>query len=170
MLVADNKKARIFTVTALTANDAEVIRGNVKNHVKVGGWSQQRYERRRDKQLLAYARSIVEALERVEAKERVQAIILVGGREILQAVHENLPQSLLPLVLEKAVDLSHGDESVNQELLELFEEQELRSERGALGSDPGRIPEGRPGGIGHGRGLVGGQSRSGGKPGGASLL
>ena len=61
VVAADNKIARIFMVSSAVTVDKEVVHGNVKNHVRKGGWSQQRYERRRDKQLLHYAREIVQA-------------------------------------------------------------------------------------------------------------
>ena len=69
VVAADNKKARIFLVSSAVAGDDEVVKGNVKNHVKKGGWSQQRYERRRDKQLLLYAREIGDALKELDKEE-----------------------------------------------------------------------------------------------------
>ena len=48
VVVADNEKVRIFLVSSSVIGTEEVIKGNIKNHVKVGGWSQKRYERRRD--------------------------------------------------------------------------------------------------------------------------
>ena len=72
VVVADNKKARIFLVSSAVAGSEEVIRGNVKNHVKKGGWSQQRYERRRDKQLHLYANEIVEAISKLEREEKFE--------------------------------------------------------------------------------------------------
>ena len=129
VVVADNKKARIFLVSAGTADSEEVIKGNVKNHVRKGGWSQQRYERRRDKQLLLYAREIVEALVQIEKEEPFRRIVLVGGKEILHAVHENLPQALQQKVAQKALDLRKGEGAVNEDIMELFAEQERESER-----------------------------------------
>ena len=128
VVVADNKKARIFMVSSAVAGDAEVVKGNVKNHVKKGGWSQQRYERRRDKQLLLYAREIAEALGRLSEDEGFRRIILVGGKEILRAVHGDLPQHLQAMVAEKAVHLARGDQAVNADIAELFAEQERQSE------------------------------------------
>ena len=113
VVVADNRKARVFLVSAGAAGDEEVIKGNVKNHVKVGGWSQQRYERRRDKQLVLYAREIVDALAELDRQEDFRRILLVGGREILRILHENLPQALQRKVAEKALHLGRPDAAVN---------------------------------------------------------
>ena len=129
VVVADNKKARIFLVSSAVAGSEEVVRGNVKNHVRKGGWSQQRYERRRDKQLLLYGREIVDALEKLHGEERFRRILLVGGKEILHIVHENLPQTLRGMVSEKALDLHKGEGAVNNDIMELYFEQERQSER-----------------------------------------
>jgi peptide chain release factor subunit 1 len=129
VVIADNKKARIFLVSSAAAVSEEVVKGNVKNHVKKGGWSQQRYERRRDKQLLLYAREIIDALSKLEKEEKFRRILLVGGKEILRIVHENLPQALQSMVAEKALDLGKGEGAVNKDIMDLFFEQERQSEQ-----------------------------------------
>ena len=129
VVVADNKKARIFLVSSAVAGPEETLKGNVKNHVKKGGWSQQRYERRRDKQLLLYAREIADAVVRLDRAETFRRILLVGGKEILRIVRENLPKALRSKVAEKAADLHRGEGPLNADILELFFEQERRSER-----------------------------------------
>ncbi len=129
VVLADNKKARIFMVSSTIASDSDVIRGNVKNHVKKGGWSQQRYERRRDKQLLLYAREIVQALVALSREEDFRRIILAGGKEILRIVEENLPQTLAEQVAQKGLDLGKSRVAIHEDLWELFTEQERQSER-----------------------------------------
>ena len=128
VVVADNKKARIFMVSSGVAGDAERVKGNVKNHVKKGGWSQQRYERRRDKQLLLYAREIVDALVRLDQEEDFRRILLVGGKEALRVIHDNLPQALQKKVTDKALDLHKPEKVFNRDILDLFAEQERQSE------------------------------------------
>jgi peptide chain release factor subunit 1 len=127
VVVADNKKARIFVVTMAETGSEEVIRGNVKNHVKVGGWSQQRYERRRDNELHKYALEIVEALTKIAGSEEINHILMVGSKETLRAIHENMPHELRNKVVEKAIDLSKGDSSVNKDIMDLFCEEELKT-------------------------------------------
>jgi len=129
VIIANNKKARIFLVSSAVAGSEEVVKGNVKNHVKKGGWSQQRYERRRDKQLLLYAREIIDALSKLEKEEKFRRILLVGGKEILRIVHENLPHALKNKAAEKSLDLGKGDGAVNKDIMDLFFEQERQSEQ-----------------------------------------
>src|SRR5450756_941142 len=125
VVVADNKKARIFVVSMAETGSEEMIRANVKNHVKVGGWSQQRYERRRDNELHKYALEIIEALAKIGSSEEINHILMVGSKETLQAIHENMPQELQDKVVEKAIDLSKGDASINKDIMDLFQEEEL---------------------------------------------
>jgi peptide chain release factor subunit 1 len=125
VVVADNNKARIFVVSMAETGSEEVIKGNVKNHVKVGGWSQQRYERRRDNELHKYALEIVEALAKIGSSEEINHILMVGSKETLRAIHENMPHELRDKVVEKAIDLSKGDSSVNKDIMDLFQEEEL---------------------------------------------
>jgi peptide chain release factor subunit 1 len=129
VVVADNKKARIFIVSSAVAGSEEVIKGNVKNHVKKGGWSQQRYERRRDKQLHVYAGEIVDAIVKLEREEKFERILLVGSKEILQQVHQSLPRDLQNKVVEKALYLGKKEGEIHKDIMELFFEEERRSEK-----------------------------------------
>ena len=128
VIVADNKKARIFLVSSDVADSEEVVHGNIKNHVKKGGWSQQRYERRRDKELLLYAREIVDALARLDREETFKRIILVGSKETSRVVYDNLPQALQRKASKKALDLGRGSDAINQDIMDLFWEQERQTE------------------------------------------
>jgi len=129
VVIADNRKARIFLVTSAVAGPESTVAGNVKNHVRKGGWSQQRYERRRDTQMLHYVREIIEALERLSKVEDFRRILLVGGKEVLQVLYNNLPLHLKKQADRKALDLGKGEQVVNREIREMFLEQERRTER-----------------------------------------
>ncbi len=124
VVIADNHKSRIFLVSLGDTGPEEVIKGHVKNHVKVGGWSQQRYERRRDKELHHYARETVAALTDIGKTEEIDHVLMVGSRETLRAIQEQMPRELQQKVLGKAVDLSKGEAFVNKEILRLFQEEE----------------------------------------------
>ena len=130
VVVADNERARVFLVTAGKAGTEEKIKGDIKNHVKVGGWSQQRYERRRDKEFEGYAREVVEALLGLDKRESFERIILVGGKEAVSEIEDALPERLsAKLVGEKSLDLKKGEKHVNREIFDLFRSEERRSER-----------------------------------------
>lgn len=129
VVVADNEKVRIFLVSSTTTGSEEVIKGKIKNHVKVGGWSQKRYERRRDKQLLQYAREIAAALIKLDQDEKYGHVLLVGSKEIMRIVHENLPKELQNKIIEKNLDLSKGESLVNNDIMDLLADEEHRSQQ-----------------------------------------
>jgi len=129
VVVADNKKVRIFLVSSTVTGTEEVIKGNIKNHVKVGGWSQKRYERRRDNQLLQYAREIAGALIKLDREKKYGHVLLVGSKEILHVVHENMPKELQNKIIEKNLDLSKGEGSVNNDIMAFLSDEEHRSQQ-----------------------------------------
>lgn len=128
IVVADNKTTRIFMVSSEVSIDVDLVHGNVKNHVHKGGWSQQRYERRRDNQLLHYARQVVQDLQSIEEREQINHILLVGGKEILREIYDNLPLALQEKTAIKRSDLHKGQASVNEDIWELFSEIEKECE------------------------------------------
>ncbi|MCD4655174.1 hypothetical protein K8T06_14730 [bacterium] len=128
VVIADNKKARIFMVSSAVAGDEDVVHGNVKNHVRKGGWSQQRYERRRDKQLLTYSREITEKLQSLKTEENYSHILLVGGKEILREIYNNLSPALQKITAQKRSDLGKGSDSINKDIKELVSVFERESE------------------------------------------
>ena len=123
VVVADNKKVRIFLVASSITGTEEVIKGHIKNHVKVGGWSQKRYERRRDNQLSEYAREIIDALIKLDRDEKYGHILLVGSKEILNTVYHNMTKEFQNKTIEKNLDLSKGESSVNHDLMILLSDE-----------------------------------------------
>ncbi|TET34357.1 MAG: hypothetical protein E3J72_14450 [Planctomycetota bacterium] len=129
VVVADNKSARIYLVVSAKAESEERVRGNIKNHVRKGGWSQQRYERRRDKQLHHYAKDIVDRLKELDRSESFRRILMAGSRETLAEIKRVLPAHLArKLVGEKAMNLSEGEHCINREIFDLYFDEERRSE------------------------------------------
>jgi peptide subunit release factor 1 (eRF1) len=129
VVVADNKSARIFVVTSATPEEETGIEGNVKNHVKKGGWSQQRYERRRDKQLMLYAKEIGEKLLELDREVPFRRIIMVGSKESLREIKRFLPEQILRQVRgDKSIDLGKGEDYIQKEIFNLFDEAERLSE------------------------------------------
>ena len=130
VVIADNRRARVYLVAADVSDDEITISGNVKNHVKKGGWSQKRYQRRRDKELKVYAGGIVDALKRLDRENSFKRIVMVGGKEILRIVDNSLPSTLAGRVVgKKAVHLGAGDDDVNREIGDFIDESERESDR-----------------------------------------
>lgn len=142
--VVDNTRARIFVVASGEAEQEASVRGDVKNRVKKGGWSQKRYARRREKELVQYAQGIADALLDLDAERPFSRLVLLGSDETMQAVaaalRADLAEKLIASdtaetnapeadLLEQATDLS--DEAERQEEEDLW--REIR-EQGLSGS------------------------------------
>lgn len=127
--VVNNTDARVFLVRAAVAGDGSRVRGDVKNAVKKGGWSQKRYARRREKELDHYAADVAAALKRLYDEERFGRLVLLGTQEARRAVEENLPTALADrLVGERAVDVQ-DEEAVLREAFAVYFEGERAEER-----------------------------------------
>jgi len=129
VVVADNRSARVFLVSTAQPEHESRISGNIKNHVRKGGWSQQRYERRRDKQLQHYAREIVQRLLDLDREEPYNRLLMVGSRETLAEIERELPDQLdRKLAGSRALDLGRGEQYIEHELFEMLAEDEQREE------------------------------------------
>ncbi|MHC4661251.1 MAG: baeRF10 domain-containing protein [Planctomycetota bacterium] len=129
VVTADNKSASIYMVISAKAESEKRVTGNIKNHVRKGGWSQQRYERRRDKQLHNYAKDIADRLAELDRTESFRRILMAGSKETLNEIRRVLPAHLVKkLVGEKTMNLSEGGQVVNREIFDLYFDEERRSE------------------------------------------
>ena len=130
VIAASNEKTKIYMVSCQKTIKEDDIKGNIKNHVKVGGWSQQRYERRRDKEFSVYVKDIVEKIRDLAKGIDFRRIVIVGSKETIRELGDVLPNDLKKLVVgEKALDLKKSEKSVNEEIFSLLWEEERRTER-----------------------------------------
>ena len=130
VVAADNHATRVFLVTAREDELADRIRGDVKQHVKKGGWSQKRYERRRDKALQQYASEVADVLGDLAREEAFERIVLLGGEEALVAIEGELHQELADKVVAREnVDLEQDRSALIEEAYEHFHDAEREDER-----------------------------------------
>ncbi len=130
VIVATNHSASVQLVTVGKHEEVEAILGEIKNSVKKGGWSQQRYARRRVKQLSDYASEIGEAIERLERRTSFARIFLLGSKEIIQELEEKLPRRLRNKVEGvKAVPSKQSAVQLEEIAAELFKLAEASQEQ-----------------------------------------
>jgi len=130
VVAADNEVTRIYLVSSATAEAEEKIKGNIKNHVKVGGWSQQRYERRRSKEFQHYTKEVTEHLTKLEKQKKFHRLILVGSKETILEIKKSLPKILIDkLIGEKSMDLKKEKHIIDREIFDLFLLEERKAER-----------------------------------------
>lgn len=129
VVLADNDAARILRITSAEVDDADRIRGGVKNRVKVGGWSQQRYARRREKQLHQYAKEVAEHLDDLVRGGTFGRVVLLGSTEAMAAIEGALtPPAADRVVGSRAVDLHEDDRELLRTAESLYLDEERASE------------------------------------------
>lgn len=126
----DNDSARIRLVSSALIRARERIRGDIKNHVKKGGWSQKRYQRRRTNALQEYAGEVAERLGEISEEADCGRIVLLGSEEvrtaILQALHETVREKV---VADEPFDLERSEDELLAEAYQLYFEAEREDER-----------------------------------------
>ena len=129
VVTADNTDAHVYFVTSSVVDEEERVKGDVKNRVKKGGWSQQRYARRREKELHEYAKDVADVLSELHQQEVFDRLYLLGSEEAMNEIESVLPQPLTEkLGGKEAIDLSSEEGDPWKEALGLFTEDERTSE------------------------------------------
>jgi peptide subunit release factor 1 (eRF1) len=130
MVVCDNTRTRILTVTNHTAEAEVAIKGGINNHVRKGGWSQQRYERRRDAQLQRYADDVADALNDLVSQEQLNRIVLIGSEETMQAIEDRSSDRITEkFVGREAFDLGQSENELVERAYEAYFDEERQNER-----------------------------------------
>ncbi len=130
LVACDNSATRIFLVTNQNAELEEKIKGDIKNHVRKGGWSQQRYSRRRDNQLTQYASDVVDALKQLVNAHDLQRIVLAGSEETMFEIEAKLPKELAEKVIGKEpFDLNRNQTELVDEAYEMYFAEETEFEQ-----------------------------------------
>lgn len=138
VVVVDNTEAQVYLVHGAVVGGGDRVKGDVKNAVKKGGWSQKRYARCREKELNQYAGEVAETVRELYEDEGFARLVLLGSKEAMQAVEAQLATSLKDrLVGERSVDVD-DEASVLKEAFALYFEGERASEQALWG----RIREG----------------------------
>lgn len=128
VIAADNTETQVFFVTSATAEQEGRVKGDIKNQVKVGGWSQKRYERRRDDALMHYAKDVADEVQALGERESFDRILLLGSEEAMREIEQALPQTLAEKVAGKeAIDL-HDEDALWDEAFSMYFEEERASE------------------------------------------
>jgi peptide chain release factor subunit 1 len=129
VVAADARSARIWEVVSAEPREEGRVRGDVKNRVKKGGWSQKRYQRRRDNELLQYGKEVATAIERLHGENGFERLILLGTPETLAEIEQALPQAVAATIVgRRSVDLKADDDDLMASAFDLYFEQERQDE------------------------------------------
>lgn len=122
---ADNHGAQIYLVSATAPVEVDRIRADVKNRVKKGGWSQKRYQRRRENELQHYGKEVAEAVEELVEKHAVEHVVLFGSLESRREIRDHLAGATLEKVVDgEGLNGDPGEEELVEHAMELLEDVE----------------------------------------------
>lgn len=126
-VLTDTNTARIFVVGLGHVIDAEAVKGKKVHRVKVGGWSQARYQRRAGNAHQEHAKEVIERLAQIVREDKVSHIILAGDQVVIPLLQEQLPQELVPMVQVMKLDIHASEQDVLTATLAKLLEQEART-------------------------------------------
>ncbi len=100
-VVADTNSARIYVFGLRGVEREEDVQNKALKRTKVGGWSQQRYQRHVENFQAAHVKDLVETLDQICREEKIDKV-LFGGDEVLVSF---LREQLTPTLAERVVDV-----------------------------------------------------------------
>lgn len=106
VVLADTNRAHIFVFAAGQTVERQDVQNVKTKHVKVGGWSQARYQRHEQNYHLQHAKEVVEVLEKIVRDEDIEHVILAGDEEtVIPLLRDQMPKMVEEKILD-AVSLS----------------------------------------------------------------
>jgi peptide subunit release factor 1 (eRF1) len=126
-VLTDTNTARIFVFGLDHAISAEDVRGKKVHRVKVGGWSQARYQRRVGNAHQEHAKEVMERLAQIVREDKISHIILAGDQVVIPLLQEQLPREMVSMVEVMKLDIHASEQDVLTATLAKLLEQEART-------------------------------------------
>ena len=111
-VLADSNTARIFVVGLGHVIAAEHLDGKKVHRVKVGGWSQARYQRRAGNAHQEHAKEVIERLAQIIHDDKISHIVLAGDQVVIPLLQEQLLPWMVPMVQVMKLDIHASDKDV----------------------------------------------------------
>lgn len=129
VLVTDANSARIFVFGLGEVIDSERVQSKKVQRVKVGGWSQARYQRRVENAHLHHAQEVIDALDGIVRADQVSHIILAGDPVAIPILREALPKHLADKVVDTIrLDVKAPEKEIFEATLKRLREEDAKTE------------------------------------------
>jgi len=126
-VLTDTNTARIFVFGLDHIIAAEDVKGKKVHRVKVGGWSQARYQRRVGNAHQEHAKEVMERLAQIVREDKISHIILAGDQVVIPLLQEQLPREMVSMVEVMKIDIHASQQDVLTATLAKLLEQEART-------------------------------------------
>ncbi|MBN2621334.1 hypothetical protein JXB22_09635 [candidate division WOR-3 bacterium] len=133
IIMIDASGARILIAAGEKMEDADSLKTKIHHLSKVGGWSQMRYQRRREKQIQHFSKNIAERAVVTFQNEHVQRIIIAGRDRMITALEKEFPQELKKKIIATIRwDLGGTDHEFLKRIRPILEQTEREQEEHLL--------------------------------------
>jgi peptide subunit release factor 1 (eRF1) len=126
-VLTDTNTARIFVFGLGQVVGAEEVKGKKVHRVKVGGWSQARYQRRVGNAHQEHAKEVVDRLVEIVREDKVTHIVLAGDPVVMPLLEALLPQEMVAMVETMKMDIHASDSDVLSATLAKLQEQDVKT-------------------------------------------
>lgn len=128
-VLTDANRARIFVFGFGRKLDDASVKGKKMHRVKVGGWSQARYQRRVGNAQQQHAKEVAEHLAQIVREDRIPQIVVTGDSATVALLIEELPQDLRDLVVEgPKIPRDASEQKVFNATMEKIQEESAKSD------------------------------------------
>ncbi len=134
IVLVDQKHGRILSVYLWRVLEEKELREDVPAKIKVGGWSQMRFQRHHHDKVTHFLKDLAEELTEFVAKECPDDVVLLGQERILAEFVRLLPVSIQrKVILTDQMGMTTTGADVVRRLRPLIEAELARSVEGLLG-------------------------------------
>jgi len=128
-VLTDANSARVFIFGLGETLETEQVKGKKVQRVKVGGWSQARYQRRVQNAQQSHAKEVIDTLDRIVREENIKHVILAGDPQMIPKLQAEMPKHLQDKIVDVLkLDLKASDQDVFQSTLERMREEDAKTD------------------------------------------
>jgi peptide chain release factor subunit 1 len=128
-VVADTDSARLFVFGLRSTISEDQVGSPKMSRTQTGGWSQARYQRRMESNHQQHAKEVLEVLDRVVRKEKIQYIVLAGDQVAIPLLREQLSPFLAAKVIDVLrLDMRTPERQVLEATLAAMRRQDARDD------------------------------------------
>lgn len=134
VIMIDAACSRILIIAGQVLEDIDGICKNIHHLTKAGGWSQMRYQRRRDKQIHHFVKEIMAEAIEIFKESNIKRIIIAGRDRMITALKQEFPKDWdNKLIAKISWDLDAPDKEFISKIRPILEETERNHEKDLLG-------------------------------------
>jgi len=128
IVMVDHNNGVIHSVVG-KIKDTSSIHKDIFHHHRKGGWSQMRYQRIREGNILHLFKEIAEKTAEIDREENVKRIVLAGPKDAKKKFYQQLPEDLKKKVIGYAnMDMGASQEEMLDGVYRIFFEEEQKEE------------------------------------------